>query len=141
MTYFLEDWWSGTQKYASFISSLHMKLSFCNISLRQNNPYIMKCWYGMNWFRCFKLITGRFPPPFFPKRNLLLKDSSFKWLVWHMASFCNMLFPFVTGMFDLNSCEVFLEFFVGLDSCWKIFCIPPQVFKFSNLLSVFFMSL
>ena len=73
------------------MSSLHMKSSFCNISLRQNKPSILKCWYGMNWFRCFKLITGQFPPPFFPTRNTLLKISPFKWLVWHMAPFSNML--------------------------------------------------
>ena len=73
------------------MSSLHMKSSFCNISLTQSKPSILKCWYGMNWFRRLKLITGRFLLSFFPTRNTLLQNSSFKWLVWHMTPFSNML--------------------------------------------------
>ena len=120
-----------------------MKLSFCNISLRQGNPYIMKCWYGMNWFRCFKLITGRFPPPFFPKRNSLLKNSSFKWLVWHMASFCNML--------SISICTwyVWSKFMWGVSwiFCWTGFLLkdllhPSTSFKiFESFVSIFHVSI
>ena len=121
-----------------------MKSSFCNISLRQNKPSILKCWYGLNWFRCFKLITGRFHPPFFPTRNTLLKNSSFKWLGLAYGSLLQML--------SISTCtwylwsrlmwggEEFLEFFVGLGSFWKVFCIFPQVLKLPNPLSVFSMS-
>ena len=46
--------------------------------LRQCKPSL-KCWYGMNWFNCFKFITGLWFPSFFRAKNNVLRYWSFCW--------------------------------------------------------------
>ena len=88
---------------------------------------------GMVW-----LDSGQLPPSLFPTRKIPLLNDWF--CIWLPSPTC-CLFRLVPGVFDLDSCEVFLEFFDGLGSCWKVFGIPPHVLKFPNPLSVFSISL
>ena len=56
--------------------------------LRQCKPSL-KCRYGMNWFNCFKFITGLWFPFFFRARNNVLRNWSFCWSVKFVTPLLN----------------------------------------------------
>ena len=159
-----------------------MKCSSCYISLRQYKPSILNRWYGINWFRCFKMITGQFSPIFFLTRSTLSGSNRTRTtflIFWHLLSvdslltrkwhektysqsvgthclqtplfdnwYCKWLlsptyclFPVVLSVFELDSCGVFMEFFLEQHPREVLFCILPLVPEFLNTLSVFSMFL
>ena len=124
------------------MSSLHIKSFFCIIFVRQNKPPILMCWYVMRSFICFKLVTGRFLPSFFPTKNTLLKISSFKLLVLHMASFYNMLcISICTWCFRSKFMWGVSRFFCWTGILWKDILYPSISSKISeSFISIFSVS-
>ena len=84
-------------------SCLHMQSTFSRMFRRQCKSSILRCWSGINWFKCFKFITGRFPSSFFSMKKRLLINSPSKWFgVSAMAPLFNMFWvSFCTRIFSV----------------------------------------
>ena len=105
-------------------------------SLRLNMPSILRCWYGMNWLRFSKFVTGKFPPSFLSTKKILLWNcfidlmhiSSEKWFNILLTFPCDNSFCL---LFQFGGCRTF--FSTGPDFWAMLFSSPVQVPVFLSL--------
>ena len=132
ITLFRSSWESGTYKYASLGSSLHMYSFFCK------GVSILKCRKGMYWFNSFKLTTGLLPPSLFFAINMLVRNRYFCGQTCSAAPFFKRFFTSneIFSFFCLKSLFPLVPSFVLV--CKRMeFDILWLSGKYSHLFSVF----
>ena len=147
--YFLDDWWRGTEKYASFMFSLNRQSPFWKSSLKQNIPSVLKCWYGINWLRSFKFITfsPSFPPMIGPRNGPLLQQVTQShcmfvtqvWRLWKFSLNWNFKGRDFVAFYKLQYFKIFCDNVLRSTKCFNLLAKESILISlnFSNFLRIF----